>query len=45
MGYSSGGYDGCCYSGGGHGMGHAFAIIVVLFILLIIVGTAFVGSY
>ncbi|MBS4195535.1 YjcZ family sporulation protein [Lederbergia citri] len=29
-------------SGGGHGAG--FALIVVLFILLIIVGTAFVGG-
>ncbi|MBW8349463.1 YjcZ family sporulation protein [Bacillus sp. IITD106] len=29
-------------SGGGHGSG--FALIVVLFILLIIVGTAFVGG-
>ena len=34
---SSGGYS------GGHGMGSSFALIVVLFILLIIVGTAFVG--
>ncbi|HHY73230.1 MAG TPA: YjcZ family sporulation protein [Bacillus bacterium] len=31
---------------GGHGMGSNFALIVVLFILLIIVGTAFVhGGY
>jgi uncharacterized protein (TIGR01732 family) len=36
-----GGYDGCCYSGGG-GMGAGFALIVVLFILLIIVGTSYV---
>lgn len=35
MGYPSG-----CYSGGG--MGSSFAIIVVLFVLLVIVGTAFV---
>jgi uncharacterized protein (TIGR01732 family) len=35
------GYDGCgSYSGGG--MGAGFALIVVLFILLIIVGTAYV---
>jgi uncharacterized protein (TIGR01732 family) len=33
----SGGYD------GGHGS--SFALIVVLFILLIIVGAAFVGGY
>ncbi|RST57315.1 YjcZ family sporulation protein [Siminovitchia terrae] len=31
------------YAGGGFGSG--FALIVVLFILLIIVGTAFVGYY
>jgi uncharacterized protein (TIGR01732 family) len=37
-----GGYDGCCYSGGGYGMGAGFALIVVLFILLIIVGTSYV---
>ncbi|TGA96930.1 YjcZ family sporulation protein [Sporolactobacillus shoreae] len=30
------------YSGGGYGHGSSFALIVVLFILLIIVGTAFV---
>ncbi|CRK83715.1 YjcZ family sporulation protein [Neobacillus massiliamazoniensis] len=27
------------------GTGHGFALIVVLFILLIIVGTAFMGGY
>lgn len=27
------------------GYGHSFALIVVLFILLIIVGTAFVGGF
>ncbi|WP_081585618.1 YjcZ family sporulation protein [Schinkia azotoformans] len=32
-----------CY-GGGYGMGNSFVLIVVLFILLIIVGTAFVGG-
>jgi uncharacterized protein (TIGR01732 family) len=35
-----GGY-GCCYRGG-YGMGAGFALIVVLFILLIIVGTSYV---
>ncbi|MBS4172276.1 YjcZ family sporulation protein [Bacillus sp. FJAT-49736] len=28
----------------GHGMGAGFALIVVLFILLIIVGTSYVGG-
>lgn len=32
------------YQGYGGGMGTSFALIVVLFILLIIVGTAFVGG-
>ncbi|MBY4605345.1 YjcZ family sporulation protein [Bacillus stercoris] len=32
------------YSNGG-GYGNSFALIVVLFILLIIVGTAFVGGF
>ncbi|TGA99034.1 YjcZ family sporulation protein [Sporolactobacillus shoreae] len=36
---SDGGYSSC---GGGYGHGSSFALIVVLFILLIIVGTAFV---
>ncbi|MBU8907492.1 YjcZ family sporulation protein [Desertibacillus haloalkaliphilus] len=31
------------YKKGGHGYGAGFALIVVLFILLIIVGAAFVG--
>jgi uncharacterized protein (TIGR01732 family) len=31
--------------GGGYGHGSSFALIVVLFILLIIVGTSFMGSY
>ncbi|WP_212921807.1 YjcZ family sporulation protein [Ornithinibacillus bavariensis] len=30
---------------GGYGHGGGFALIVILFILLIIVGTAFVGGY
>jgi uncharacterized protein (TIGR01732 family) len=30
------------YDGGGYSHGNSFALIVVLFILLIIVGTAFV---
>jgi uncharacterized protein (TIGR01732 family) len=34
--YGGGGYG---YCGGGYGYGKSFAIIVVLFILLIIVGT------
>jgi uncharacterized protein (TIGR01732 family) len=29
---------------GGYGMGNSFALIVVLFILLIIVGSAYVGG-
>lgn len=36
------GYGGYGYSGGGYGGGAGFALIVVLFILLIIVGTAYV---
>ncbi|MEH7383695.1 YjcZ family sporulation protein [Bacillus sp. JJ1533] len=32
------------YEGGGHTMGAGFALIVVLFILLIIVGTSYVGG-
>ncbi|MDY0406813.1 YjcZ family sporulation protein [Virgibacillus sp. 179-BFC.A HS] len=32
------------YAGGGYGMGAGFALIVVLFILLIIVGAAYVGG-
>jgi uncharacterized protein (TIGR01732 family) len=32
------------YDGGGYGMGAGFALIVVLFILLIIVGTSYVGG-
>ncbi|WP_083978739.1 YjcZ family sporulation protein [Bacillus alveayuensis] len=39
-GYSCGGYGGYGYGGYGHGCG--FALIVVLFILLIIVGATFV---
>jgi uncharacterized protein (TIGR01732 family) len=38
-GYGYGGYDG--YGYGGYGGGFNFALIVVLFVLLIIVGTAF----
>ncbi|RDY67985.1 YjcZ family sporulation protein [Halobacillus trueperi] len=37
------GYGGCGYGGygyGGHGYGGGFALIVVLFVLLIIVGAA-----
>ncbi len=30
---------------GGYGYGNSFALIVVLFILLIIVGTSYVGGY
>ncbi|MCR2821406.1 YjcZ family sporulation protein [Lederbergia panacisoli] len=40
FGCCGGGYGG--YGMGGYGMGNSFALIVVLFILLIIVGTAFV---
>ncbi|MFS0824728.1 YjcZ family sporulation protein [Bacillus sp. 1P02SD] len=29
---------------GGYGMGAGFALIVVLFILLVIIGTAYVGG-
>ncbi|MBM7552986.1 YjcZ family sporulation protein [Thalassobacillus pellis] len=38
-GYSPYGYGGCRYRGGAYG--NNFALIVVLFILLIIVGAAF----
>jgi uncharacterized protein (TIGR01732 family) len=31
-------------SGGGYSYGSSFALIVVLFILLVIVGTAYVGG-
>jgi uncharacterized protein (TIGR01732 family) len=41
FGYGGCGYGGYGYGGGGYGAG-GFALIVVLFILLIIVGTAFV---
>ncbi|WP_147531811.1 YjcZ family sporulation protein [Bacillus marasmi] len=44
FGYGGYGYGGgCCYPayGGGVGFGGCFALIVVLFILLIIVGSAF----
>lgn len=34
-----------CGNESGYGSGGGFALIVVLFILLIIVGTAFVGGY
>ncbi|MGE7673164.1 YjcZ family sporulation protein [Lysinibacillus sp. NPDC094403] len=34
-----------CGNRGGSGTGSAFALIVVLFILLIIVGTSFIGFY
>ncbi len=33
--------SGCCYNGGGYRNGSGFALIVVLFILLIIVGATF----
>lgn len=36
--YGYGGYGGSCGYGGGYGYGGGFALIVVLFILLIIVG-------
>jgi uncharacterized protein (TIGR01732 family) len=32
-------------SGGGYSYGSGFALIVVLFILLIIIGASFVGGY
>ncbi|WP_318504957.1 YjcZ family sporulation protein [Bacillus sp. T3] len=42
FGYGGYGYGGCCYPAyGGVGFGGCFALIVVLFILLIIVGSAF----
>jgi uncharacterized protein (TIGR01732 family) len=43
FGYGGYGYGGCCGGfgyGGGCGFGGGFALIVVLFILLIIVGAA-----
>jgi len=36
-----GGYGGGGYGGGGYGFGSGFALLVVLFILLIIVGATF----
>ncbi len=39
-GYGGYGYGGYGYGGGGYGFGSGFALIVVLFILLIIVGAA-----
>ena len=47
MGYfggNVGGINDCGYSGGGYGNGSAFALIVVLFILLIIVGATFLNT-
>jgi uncharacterized protein (TIGR01732 family) len=42
MGYGYGGYGGCGYEQYGNcGQGNSFALIVVLFILLVIVGAAF----
>lgn len=45
MGFGFGGYGGNCANpcdvGGRRGYGNSFALIVVLFILLIIVGAAF----
>ncbi|PMC35300.1 sporulation protein YjcZ [Bacillus sp. UMB0899] len=38
--YGYGGYGHCGYGYGGYGYGKGFALIVVLFILLIIVGAA-----
>ncbi|WP_370872875.1 YjcZ family sporulation protein [Robertmurraya andreesenii] len=40
--YSTGG-DRMSYQGGGYGGGMGFALIVVLFILLIIVGASYMG--
>jgi uncharacterized protein (TIGR01732 family) len=40
-GYGCGGYGG--YGYGGYGYGNSFVLIVVLFILLIIVGAAYVN--
>lgn len=40
FGYGGYGFGGCCGYGGGVGYGGGFALIVVLFILLIIVGAA-----
>jgi uncharacterized protein (TIGR01732 family) len=40
FGYGNCGYGGYGYGGAGYGGGNSFALIVVLFILLIIVGAA-----
>lgn len=40
-GYGGGGYGGGGYGGGSCGFGSGFALIVVLFILLIIIGASF----
>ncbi|MFT9821120.1 YjcZ family sporulation protein [Lysinibacillus sp. YR326] len=48
MGYYGGNVGGInegCYYGGGNRNGSAFALIVVLFILLIIVGATFMTGY
>ncbi|MDD1504090.1 MULTISPECIES: YjcZ family sporulation protein [unclassified Lysinibacillus] len=45
MGYygNVGGINSGCYYGGGYGSGSSFALIVVLFILLIIIGATFLN--
>jgi len=45
MGYygNVGGINNGCYYGGGYGNGSTFALIVVLFILLIIIGATFMN--
>ncbi|TQR28461.1 YjcZ family sporulation protein [Lysinibacillus sphaericus] len=45
MGYygNVGGINCGCYYGGGYGRGSSFALIVVLFILLIIIGATFLN--
>ena len=41
---NSGGYDNCGSGGGYGGNGSGFALIVVLFILLIIIGASFMNN-
>jgi uncharacterized protein (TIGR01732 family) len=45
MGYGGCGYGGYGYGGGGCGFGSGFALIIVLFILLIIIGASCFGGF
>lgn len=45
MGFGGCGYGGYGYGGGGCGFGSGFALIIVLFILLIIIGASCFGGF